>query len=82
MKVYVECGMFIEVKDNIFKELKEIHESEDKVATKEQYMQAIEAIEEATGILFYDDSRDECMNHSLRIIGVSDEELETSILEA
>lgn len=38
MKVYVECGMFVEVKENIFKELKEIHESEDKVAKTEQYM--------------------------------------------
>lgn len=82
MKVYVECGMFVEVKDNIFKELKEIHESEDKVATEEQYAQAIEAIEKATGILFYDALRDECMNHSLRIIGVRDEECETPILEA
>lgn len=85
MKVYVEIGAWVDVKEGgeVLETLKKIHESDtEAVGTSAQYEEAIKSVEKATGIMFYDYGRDGSEYQGLRIVRVTDEEIETPILES
>lgn len=85
MKVYVEIGAWIDVKEGgeVLETLKKIHESDvDALGTSAQYAEAVKSVEKASGIMFYDYERDGSEYQGLRIVRVTDEEVETALLEA
>lgn len=85
MKVYVEIGAWVDVKEGeaVLETLKRIHESDaDAVGTSAQYEEAIKSVEKASGIMFYDYGRDGSEYQGLRIVRVTDESIETPLLEA
>lgn len=85
MKVYVEIGAWIDVEEGgaVLETLKKIHESDvDALGTSAQYEEAIKSVEKASGIMFYDYERDGSEYQGLRIVRVTDEEVETPLLEA
>lgn len=83
MKVFVEVGMYVEVDEPVFEDLRRIHMSDvNACGTDEQYDEAIAAIERKVGVLFYDPERDEIEHTSPRILRVEDAEMFEPILEA
>lgn len=83
MKVFVEVGMYVEVNEPVFEDLRRIHTSDvNACGTDEQYDEAIAAIERKIGVLFYDPKRDEAEHSSPRILYVADAEKFEPILEA
>lgn len=85
MKVYVEIGAWVDVKEGgeVLETLKKIHESDvDAIGTSAQYEEAVKSVENASGIMFYDYERDGSEYQGLRIVRVSDEEVETILLES
>ena len=85
MKVYVEIGAWIDVKEDgaVLETLKKIHESDaEAVGTSAQYEEATKSVEKASGIMFYDYERDGSEYQGLRIVRVMDEEVETLLVEA
>ena len=85
MKVYVEIGAWVDVEEGgaVLETLKKIHESDaDAVGTSAQYEEAIKSVEKALGIMFYDYERDGSEYKGLRIVRVTDEEVEIPLLES
>lgn len=85
MKVYVEIGAWVDVKEGgeVLETLKKIHESDvNAVGTSAQYEEATKSVEKALGIMFYDYERDGSEYQGLRIVRVTDEEIGTPLLES
>jgi hypothetical protein len=85
MKVYVEIGAWVDVKEGeeVLETLKKIHESDaEALGTSAQYEEAAKSVENALGIMFYDYERDGSEYQGLRIVRVSDEEVETVLVES
>ena len=85
MKVYVEIGAWVDVKEGgeVLETLKKIHESDaDALGLPEQYEEAVKSVEKASGIMFYDYERDGSEYQGLRISAVFDKEVETLLLES
>ena len=83
MKVFVEVGMYVDVEEPVFEDLRRIHTSDANAqGTDAQYDEAVAAIERKVGVLFYDPERDEAEHSSPRILYVADAEKFEPILEA
>lgn len=85
MKVYVEIGAWVDVKEGeeVLETLKKIHESDaEALGTSAQYEEAAKSVENALGIMFYDYERDGSEYQGLRIVRVSDEKVETVLFES
>lgn len=71
MKVCVTTTQYIEVNHPIFDTLHDIHASDvNALGTSEQYDEAIEVIEKAVGIPFFDADKDDAEHSAPRITGV------------
>ena len=81
MLVCVNVSRFMEIDDPVFQELHDLHEKNTD-GTPEQYEKAISAIEEATGIKFFDFGRDGIENTEFRITNVYEANDYVPILEA
>lgn len=85
MKVYVEIGAWVDVKEGgeVLETLKKIHENDaDALGTSAQYEEAAKSVENALGIMFYDCERDGSEYQGLRIVRVLDEDVETVLVES